>query len=293
MERSAAIRAILLPAALLALARSGDGVRDLVVADAESSRVALLAGLGDGTFAEDRTLPSVEAARRVDAYDLNGDGRDDVLILGPAAVTLHLSRTDEHRPRILALEHGLSDATDFRLAEVDGDGHLDIVVADAGQRAALFFAGLPDGEFDATVQLVALCHGDVRDGPLAIVGGDLDADGTGDVLVADLENDLLHGFASVGCATRAQLRRGDADGDRVVNLTDAVFLLNALFLSGAPPACPDAADTDDDGVVNLTDVLRLLNYQFLAGPPPAPPGADGCGPDGTEDALGACATRCR
>ena len=65
--------------------------------------------------------------------------------------------------------------------------------------------------------------------------------------------------------------RCDANGDAVVNLTDAVFALNFLFLSGAAPSCRAAVDCNTDGAENLTDAIFALNYLFLGGPPPSAP----------------------
>ncbi|MBI4606062.1 MAG: hypothetical protein HY721_29195 [Planctomycetes bacterium] len=84
-------------------------------------------------------------------------------------------------------------------------------------------------------------------------------------------------------------RRGDADDNGAVNLTDAVFILGNLFRGGAAPSCPDTADADDNAVVNLTDAVYLLNHLFRGGPEPPLPGRETCGPDPTADELGACA----
>ncbi len=101
------------------------------------------------------------------------------------------------------------------------------------------------------------------------------------------------------CATPTaggvKFRRGDADSSRVLDLTDAVFELNYLFLAGATPTCLDAADVDDSGVIDLTDSVYNLNFQFLAGPPPPAPGHLACDVDPTPDANGVdlgCAEAC-
>jgi hypothetical protein len=78
--------------------------------------------------------------------------------------------------------------------------------------------------------------------------------------------------------------RADTNADGFLNVTDAVFALNYLFLNGPGPRCLDRLDTNDDGFLNLTDGLFLLNYLFLGGtdipaPHPAP------GPDPTADAI--------
>ena len=89
-----------------------------------------------------------------------------------------------------------------------------------------------------------------------------------------------------GCANGAFIRI-DANGDGVVNfLVDALFLLDYLFVLGAPVVeCLDAADVTDDGIVNLQDPIWALNYGFVPGGalPPAP--FPSCGFDPTDDAL--------
>ena len=65
--------------------------------------------------------------------------------------------------------------------------------------------------------------------------------------------------------------RGDANGDFDVTLTDAIALLEHLFLETGPLACSYAADVLGDGDVNLSDGVYLLNHLFLGGAPPAAP----------------------
>jgi hypothetical protein len=79
-------------------------------------------------------------------------------------------------------------------------------------------------------------------------------------------------------------RRGDSDSNGAVNLTDAVFTLNYLFLSGPSPGCLDGADANDDDALNITDGIYVLSYLFLGGPAPASPFPD-CGADSSADGL--------
>jgi hypothetical protein len=83
-------------------------------------------------------------------------------------------------------------------------------------------------------------------------------------------------------------RRGNANDDRSVNLSDAVFTLEYLFRGGPEPRCFDAADTNDDGRLNLSDPVFLLDALFRGGPRPPAPGMDVCGEDPTDDTLKAC-----
>jgi M6 family metalloprotease-like protein len=63
---------------------------------------------------------------------------------------------------------------------------------------------------------------------------------------------------------------GDPNGDQLVDLADAIFLLNYLFKQGDAPEIMAAGDADADCVLNLGDAIYLLNYLFKAGDPPQP-----------------------
>ncbi len=65
--------------------------------------------------------------------------------------------------------------------------------------------------------------------------------------------------------------RGDANNDNNVNIADAVFALNALFVPNSLSlACTDQADTNDDGTANIADVIYLLNSLFVPNSQPIP-----------------------
>lgn len=63
-------------------------------------------------------------------------------------------------------------------------------------------------------------------------------------------------------------RRGDANGDGVINSADVVYLINYLFVYGPAPQPLDAGDANHDGTINSADVAYLINYLFIGGPPP-------------------------
>jgi hypothetical protein len=64
---------------------------------------------------------------------------------------------------------------------------------------------------------------------------------------------------------------GDANGDDEVNVSDAVFIINYVFVSGSPvpdPLC--IADCNGDNDANVSDAVYIINYVFVGGPPPQP-----------------------
>ncbi|MBI4606887.1 MAG: PKD domain-containing protein, partial [Planctomycetes bacterium] len=79
-------------------------------------------------------------------------------------------------------------------------------------------------------------------------------------------------------------RRGEANQDGKVDISDAVSILQWLFLGEAEPGCLSAADVDGDKAVNITDPIYLLTHLFLGGPSPPEPFAT-CGPDPSPDGL--------
>ncbi|MDE0961136.1 MAG: PKD domain-containing protein [Planctomycetota bacterium] len=98
---------------------------------------------------------------------------------------------------------------------------------------------------------------------------------------------LIQGTVSISEAPQFLFVRGDANYNQQVNIADAIFLLDYLFIGGEAGVCPDAADTNDDGMVNIGDAIHLLTFLFSSGetiPYPYP----GYGIDPTADDLGAC-----
>jgi hypothetical protein len=81
--------------------------------------------------------------------------------------------------------------------------------------------------------------------------------------------------------------RGDFDSNLTVNLTDAVALAKYLFQAGPAPKCQDAADANDDGILDVSDPVYLLFALFIPGSPPPPPPYPEPGEDPTfRDSLG-------
>jgi len=79
--------------------------------------------------------------------------------------------------------------------------------------------------------------------------------------------------------------RGDSNHDDTVDISDAIGILQWLFVGADPPPCLDAADADDNCLIDLSDAVFILQFRFKGGvflsePYPAP------GLDSTPDLLG-------
>lgn len=89
-----------------------------------------------------------------------------------------------------------------------------------------------------------------------------------------------------------RFRRGDANNDGGLDISDAIFLLAELFSLGTPAGCRDAADANDDGEVDIADAVLVLDTLFGTGTPVPAPGPFECGVDPSADGIGCDVTIC-
>ncbi len=61
---------------------------------------------------------------------------------------------------------------------------------------------------------------------------------------------------------------GDVDGSNQIDITDAVFLVNYIFASGAAPDPLERGDVDCSNQIDITDAVYLVNYIFASGAAP-------------------------
>ncbi|HET6725579.1 MAG TPA: FG-GAP-like repeat-containing protein [Gammaproteobacteria bacterium] len=193
--------------------------------------------------AEDGTLPptptqsiTVDGCPFVATGDINGDGRPDVAVASNSEntvqVLLNVSGTIDNAGTVYDLPAD-SEPTQPRLADLDKDGRLDIVVAQtAGAVTASVLYGNGDGSFDSAQPVqVANATGDV-------VVVDADADGTPDLAAVDRSSRSAPLVVARGAGNRRFLAHReyatyDADG------------------SGQSPYDIVSADFNNDGAPDL------------------------------------------
>ncbi len=61
---------------------------------------------------------------------------------------------------------------------------------------------------------------------------------------------------------------GDANGTGDVNVSDAVYIINYVFVSGPEPDPLESADANCDQSVNVSDAVMVINFVFVGGNPP-------------------------
>ena len=111
----------------------------------------------------------------------------------------------------------------------------------------------------------------------------------GEILREQIRDALGDFTSSCGEGAHESFRRGDANQDGGVDISDSVEILRVLFRGSRRLLCEDAADLNDDGRMDISDAVAGLNFLFGGGTHIPSPGPDRCGGDPTMDAL-SCST---
>jgi len=177
---------------------NGDGKPDLVVPNSCASGsncsygpglVGVLLGKGDGTFQAAVTYGSGgDYAFSVAVADVNGDGKLDLLVANfcgnttcstPGPLGVLLGNGDGTFQPVIAYSLGGPALGQIKLADVNGDGKLDIVTT-SGSTNAMVLLGNGDGTFQAPV-----FYGTGGYGANGLAVADVNGDGRPDAIVTN------------------------------------------------------------------------------------------------------------
>ena len=258
-----------------------DGHDDLV-ADAtgpgsETAFFALLFGLGGGAFEPPVMLPVNGSSSEIVIRDLDADGILDILgsthwLSGTTGDIgyVHLVRGKGGRSFAAAVEIPVGDDPDgLAIADVDGDGRLDVVTPggpNLGPSTVSLLRG--DGKGGVEAQLTFPTSSGNSSG---IAAGDLDADGSADVVVG------------LGDQNAVSILRGGPGGE----LGSPVALMtreNPVNNDSSEPFYIALGDLDEDGVLDIAatnytgNVSLLLSREPTRHLPTSPPPCESLSP---------------
>ena len=220
---------------------------------------------GDGQALRDRyvIVPSVRTINYNDLWKNNGDGTFTNIATTVGAAGLgSCDRLESDRLRSnVANAIFKKDDRGCGAIDYDRDAQLDIFVT------GTFQTGAPcrDGN--------QLYHNDGS-------GSQFTDNGTESALLRELVDNRTAAWA-------------DFDGDGWMDVSDAICLLQYLFMGGGMSCqrpvpgggwtvgCLESADSNNDGAIDCSDAIYNFNYLFLGGEAPPSPGppSNPCGPD--------------
>jgi len=168
----------------------GDGWPDLADASAGDDSVSVLLNAGDGTFGGVHDYPTGDAPSRIFGADLNGDGSLDLATanVGDGSVSVLLGYGDGTFAAPGAFPVGFvadPEPNAITGADVNNDGHLDLVVSSDQAGAVSVLPGLGDGTFGPSMQFAA---GSL---PQAIAAADFNEDGQPDLAYCDYSDNAV------------------------------------------------------------------------------------------------------
>ena len=176
---------------------NGDGQPDLVVANSSAcagcrnGSVGVLLGNGDGTFKKAVTYPAGLVPISVAVADMNGDGKPDVVVTnnqdnGNGSVGLLLGNGDGTFGSVVNYASGGFSPQSVAVADLNGDGKLDVLVSNLSSNNVGVLLGNGDGTFRAP-----LIYGTGGINPLSVAIADVNGDGKPDLVVVNSGSDTI------------------------------------------------------------------------------------------------------
>lgn len=169
---------------------NGDGKQDLAIPNGDNNTVSILLGHGDGTFSVTAASPAIESNPSQFAVgDFNNDGIPDLAVTSRSSdpMTVLLGKGDGMFTAASASPAASSGSPySIAMGDFNGDGKLDLAVADLYNDTASILLGHGDGTFGAASTIHSGSNGS------SIATADFDGDGNLDLAVG------LGGASGVG-----------------------------------------------------------------------------------------------
>jgi len=223
---------------------NGDGILDVAMAENGSNKVSVFLGMGDIHL---KFQPGVDYAVganpiSIAAGDFNGDGKPDLVVAdigGPAGANLSvlLNKGDGTGTFLPAVPYGAgTNPNEVQVGDFNGDGKLDIAVANFSSNNVSILLGNGDGTFQNAHNFPAGTN------PAALTVADFNGDGKLDLAVANY---------------------GSGDVSVLLGNGDGTFNTQTRYPAGSLPNSIAAADFNNDGAPDLVVANKGGNVSIL------------------------------
>jgi len=240
---------------------NGDGAPDLIVANYGSSQVSVLLGNGNGTFQQAVNYASNASSNNIQPYsvaagDFNGDGKVDLVVtnysnigfpfVAGTTVSVLLGNGDGTFQPPVEYAAG-SGPLPVAVADLNGDGHLDLVVGNNFSNNASILLGNGDGTFRQALTV------DAAGRPSSVAVGDFNGDGIPDLAITNSFSGTVSVLLGSGNGTFQQRVSYPTDPDSDPFSVAAVDLNGdgKLDLAVAMWFCCDPEDPNALGTLNV------------------------------------------
>jgi hypothetical protein len=233
----------------------GNGIVDLVTDNINTQTVSVLLGNGDGTFqAPIEYALGANSSQHLALGDVTGNGVLDIVVAGSnTSVLLGNGDGTFQPPLITHFGAALGQLADFKLADVNGDGKLDLVAVNSVGAQPLLSVALGNGDGTFRYPYAFEAPGFI---PSSIVTADFNGDGILDVAIASSETfcDPETGYCETTGAVTIFLGTG-------AGLFGAPTVINPVPGAGSIVA----GDFNGDGILDLVTVNSTVdNHDSLS-----------------------------
>ncbi|HEX7078643.1 MAG TPA: FG-GAP-like repeat-containing protein [Candidatus Eisenbacteria bacterium] len=255
-----------------------DGKPDLLLANPNTSSVAVLRGIGDGTFQTPTSIPAGYAAWALATPDLNGDGAPDLVVVNAGDDDISVFRNNGSGSFGSRSDYPVgSEPLGVVAADLDGNGTADVAVSNAYSNSISVFSGNGNGTLGTKRTF------STGGGPRQVVVEDMNGDGHPDLATANFDANTvstLLGDGSGGFGAHSDVFVGngpygmtsaDFNDDLRPDLAVATYYGGALtvLLNGCAP------ERDHPPVVKAPSKLTgtegsLITFTITANDPDGP-----------------------
>jgi hypothetical protein len=214
---------------------NGDGLADIVTANALGNSISVLLNMGNGTFVAHADYPTGKNPRALVVADFNNDGSPDVAVANQDdnTVSIFLANPDGTLRPFTTIPVGRQPDA-LVAADFNRDGKMDFAVANKGDSTLSIYLGDGKGNFKHGADYDAGDNLSQFNFPDSIVAADLNNDGVADLAVTNGSNNV-------------SILLGNGDG--TFRSAAGFSVLPAIPSAGAGPLL--AVDLNQDGRMDL------------------------------------------